>query len=80
MRINFQKGAYSDRDAATPTCRFVFYVTMPEAIETQEEAARWILCQLGKLVTDFKHSLPGAEIWVDGKQLPREAEKGGGKA
>ena len=80
MRIYFQKRAYSDTDAEPLTCRFVFYVTMPEAIETQEEAARWILCQMGEMLDDFKRSLPGAEIWVNEKLLPREAEKGGGKA
>lgn len=76
MRIYFQKRAYSDTDAETPTCRFVFYVTMPEAIETQEEAVRCILAQLETLQGHAQADLPRAEIWVNGKQLPREADHG----
>lgn len=80
MRIRFERTRGSVEMDTLPVCRFQFFVTMPEAIETQEEAARWIRYQLGELMGDFLHSLPDAEICVDGKQLPRAAEKGGGKA
>lgn len=80
MRVSFNNSTHGGMQETIPVCKFEFYVTMPEAIETQEEAARWILCQLGEMLDDFKRSLPGAEIWVNEKLLPREAEKGGGKA
>ena len=80
MRINFERTRNSVEMDTMPVCRFQFCVTMPESIDTQEEAARWILYELGNFLDSFKRSLPRAEIWVNGKQLSRESEKGGGKA
>ena len=80
MRIRFERVRNSVEMDTLPVCRFQFFVNRPEGILTQEEAARWIRYQLGEMLANFKRSLPGAEIWVNEKLLPREAEKGGGKA
>ena len=76
MKINFQQRRHSDIDDMVPVCKFEFFVTMPRVIETQEEGARCILAQLQSLLDSARASIPQAEIWVDGKPLPREAGHG----
>ena len=49
---------------------------MPRAIETQEEGVRCILAQIETMLGTARENLPRAEIFVDGKQLPKEAEHG----
>lgn len=79
MRVNFLSGVCDDMPGTVPVCKFEFYITMPRGIETQEEAVRCILAQLETMLGLARQDLPKGEIWVNGKQLPREAEKGGGK-
>ena len=79
MKINFQQRRHNDIDDMVPVCKFEFFVTMPRAIETQEEGVRCILAQIETMLGTARENLPRAEIFVDGKQLPKEAEKGGKK-
>ena len=76
MKINFQQRRHSDIDDMVPVCKFESFITMPRAIETQEEGVRCILAQLQSLLDSARESIPQAEIWLDGKPLPREAGLG----